>query len=182
MNQRSIVLASIGAMLALAVGLTAGVVLLTSSNGPGFVGAQHEATCSVPHLSGTRIDVTLSDAGDAMMSPRPMMATLSAGPAAVRAGTVSFVAVNAGALVHEMVVLPLPADGLGTRPTGADGKINESQSLGEASRSCGSGAGDGIAPESVGWATMTLRPGRYELVCDQPWHYAAGMFTELTVT
>ena len=27
-----------------------------------------------------------------------------------------------------------------------------------------------------------LRPGRYELVCDQPWHYAAGMFDVLTVT
>jgi uncharacterized cupredoxin-like copper-binding protein len=28
---------------------------------------------------------------------------------------------------------------------------------------------------------MTLKPGRYELVCDEPWHYAAGMFTVLTV-
>ena len=26
------------------------------------------------------------------------------------------------------------------------------------------------------------RPGRYELVCDEPWHYAAGMFDMLTVT
>jgi uncharacterized cupredoxin-like copper-binding protein len=28
---------------------------------------------------------------------------------------------------------------------------------------------------------MTLKPGRYELVCDQAWHYAAGMFAALTV-
>ncbi len=28
---------------------------------------------------------------------------------------------------------------------------------------------------------MTLKPGRYELLCDEPWHYAAGMFTVLTV-
>jgi len=26
-----------------------------------------------------------------------------------------------------------------------------------------------------------LKPGRYELVCDEPWHYAAGMFDVLTV-
>ena len=28
---------------------------------------------------------------------------------------------------------------------------------------------------------MTLKPGHYELVCDEPWHYAAGMFDVLTV-
>ena len=116
-----------------------------------------------------------------MMSQEPMMATLIADPATVPAGKVSFVAFNNGALADEMVVLPLPSDGPGTRPTGANGKINEFQSLGEASRSCGPGAGDGIAPGSVGWTTMTLKPGRYELICDEPWHYAAGMFEVLTV-
>ena len=29
--------------------------------------------------------------------------------------------------------------------------------------------------------TLTLAPGRYELICNLPGHYAAGMFTELTV-
>ena len=136
----------------------------------------------MPHLAGSQVNVTLSDAGDAMMGTRPMMARLVAEPSAVRAGTVSFVAVNTGSLVHEMVVLPLPADGLGTTPAGVDGKIDESRSFGESSRSCGSGSGDGIAPGSVGWVTMTLEPGHYELVCDEPWHYTAGMFAELTVT
>jgi uncharacterized cupredoxin-like copper-binding protein len=28
---------------------------------------------------------------------------------------------------------------------------------------------------------MTLKPGRYELGCDEPWHYAAGMFDALAV-
>ena len=90
--------------------------------------------------------------------------------------------VNTGALVHELVVLPILADGPGTRPTGADGKIDESQTLGESSRSCAVDRGDGIAPGSTGWTTLTLKPGQYELVCDQPWHYAAGMFNVLTVT
>jgi uncharacterized cupredoxin-like copper-binding protein len=110
-----------------------------------------------------------------------MMATITSDPTSVADGRVSFVVFNNGALVHEMVVFPLPAESLGTRPTGANGKINEAQSLGEASRSCGAGTGAGIAPGSIGWTTMTLKPGRYELVCDEPWHYAAGMFTALTV-
>jgi len=80
----------------------------------------------VLRLSGLNVDATLSDAGDVMMSMRPMMATLTMDPVVVPAGKVSFVAVNNGALVHETVVLPLPSDGQGTRPTGADGKINES--------------------------------------------------------
>ncbi len=54
--------------------------------------------------------------------------------------------------------------------------------MGEASRSCGAGVGDGISPGSTGWTTVDLKPGRYELACDQPWHYAAGMFDVLRVT
>lgn len=41
------------------------------------------------------------------------------------------------------------------------------------------GHGDGIAPGAVSWLTMTLRPGRYELVCNLPGHYAIGMHTGL---
>ncbi len=181
MTYRAMIVAAIGAVVALAVGSTALIALLNSSTRQTVNGTFGSASCSVPHLSGLKVDVILSDAGDAMMSQEPMMATLIADPATVPAGKVSFVASNNGALAHKMVVLPLSPDGSGTRPTGADGKINESQSLGEASRSCGPDAGDGIAPGSVGWTTMTLKPGRYELVCDEPWHYAAGMFEVLTV-
>lgn len=117
-----------------------------------------------------------------MMSQTPMRAALVATPSTVPAGRVSFIVANTGALVHELIILPLPADGPGTRPTGTDSKIDESQSLGGSSRSCAGGTGDGIAPGSTGWTTVTLMPGRYELVCDQPWHYAAGMFDVLTVT
>ena len=180
MTYRAMIVAAIGAVVVLAVGSTAFIALLIGSTSPTVKGTVGSG-CSVPSLSGLTVDVTLSDAGDAMMGQEPMMATLIADPATVPAGKVSFLAFNNGALAHEMVVLPLPSDGPGTRPTGADGKVNESKSLGEASRSCAPGAGDGIAPGSVGWTTMTLRPGRYELVCDEPWHYAAGMFDVLTV-
>ena len=41
---------------------------------------------------------------------------------------------------------------------------------------------EGIAAGSAGWVTLDLAPGRYELVCNLPGHYAAGMYTLLTVT
>ena len=52
----------------------------------------------------------------------------------------------------------------------------------EVSASCGADAGEGITSGSAGWTTLTLPPGRYELVCNLPNHYAAGMYQELTVT
>ena len=181
MTRRAMIFASIGAVVALAVASIAFIALLSSSNSPSVNGAFGSISCSAPQLPGLKVNVTLSDAGDSMMNQEPMMATLTMDPATVHSGKVSFVVSNQGILAHQLVVLPLPSDGPGTRRTGADGKINESQSLGEASRSCGSGAGDGIAPGSAGWTTITLKPGRYELVCDEPWHYAAGMFNVLTV-
>jgi hypothetical protein len=49
-------------------------------------------------------------------------------------------------MVHELAVLPLPAGAAGTGPVGADGRVSEEGSLGEASSSCGEGPGKGIAP------------------------------------
>jgi hypothetical protein len=54
----------------------------------------------------------------------------------------------------------------GQRVPGADGKIDETGSLGEVSDNCAAGAGDGIAAGAVGWDTVTLPPGHYELVCN----------------
>ena len=169
-----------GAALVLATGALVALGATESSQpANGAYGAIH---CATPTLPGTTVDVQVTDAGDAMMGQTPMRATLLATPNTVSSRTVSFVVANTGALVHELVILPLPADGPGTRPIGSDGKTDESQTLGEASRSCGAGTGDGISPGSTSWTTVTLKPGRYELVCDEPWHYAAGMFDVITVT
>jgi uncharacterized cupredoxin-like copper-binding protein len=70
---------------------------------------------------------------------------------------------------------------VGERAVGNDNKVEEAGSVGEASKSCGSGTGDGIDPGSVGWVTLHLPAGNYELICDLPGHYAAGMYTQLTV-
>lgn len=149
---------------------------------------RNERSCAIPHLTGAVVDVRLMNAGGAMMGngmmggvPRGMM-RLGASPASVAAGQVSFVATNMGSVDHELVILPLSGNqSAGTRTVQADGTVDETGSLGEASNTCGAGAGDGIAPGASSWVTITLAPGRYELVCNLPGHYAAGMYTQLTV-
>ena len=177
------------------VGAVAVVVLAAASTlaiglSVGRTRAVWRATCAVPAFDGTVVEVTLSNMGGPMMHGPMMgggavqggMMRLLAAPATVPAGRVSFVATNVGSIDHELVILPVP-DGqiVGTRPIGGDGTIDESGSLGEASNSCSAGTGDGIAPGSSGWVTVTLARGRYELVCNLPGHYAAGMYAQLTV-
>jgi uncharacterized cupredoxin-like copper-binding protein len=106
---------------------------------------------------------------------------MNADASSVPAGAVTFVASNFGRLNHELLIFPMAPDGPGTRPVDTGGKIDEASSLGEASRSCASGVGDGIAPGTRSWITVNLSPGIYELLCDLPWHYANGMFTTITV-
>ncbi len=156
-----------------------------AGQGPGFrmwgsIGAG--PTCNAPELPGRTVEVTLSDMGGMMGGGRMgggRMMNVAASPSVVDAGEVSFRVWNAGMMVHELVVLPLPPGGAGTRPIGRDGRVSETGSLAEASRSCGQGTGDGIAPGAAGWVTLQLAPGRYELICNLPGHYAMGMFTEL---
>ncbi|MET9662294.1 sulfocyanin-like copper-binding protein [Streptomyces sp. NPDC006510] len=185
-----------GAAAALLMGIVTTALLAATgafrSPHPANWRASSTARCTAPPLPGQVVEVTLADMGPGMMDrpsgPGPgwsgmRMMRLIAHPTTVTAGTVSLRAVNAGYLTHEVVVLPLPAErGPGQLPTGADGRIDEAGSLGEASRSCGAGAGNGIAPGATGWITLTLRPGHYELVCNIPGHYLAGMYAELDVT
>jgi len=157
--------------------------------GSGFLPGTSQA---VPDLPGAVVNVSLTSMGGpmmggAMMGGRNHMSggamRLSVDRATVPAGTVSFVATNFGSIDHELVVLPLGDNQrAGMRPIGADSKISEEGTLGEASASGAQGAGDGIRPGSSGWVTLTLTPGRYELVCNLPGHYGAGMSTELTVS
>lgn len=103
-------------------------------------------------------------------------------PSGVAAGVVTFVAANVGFATHELVVIPLTGESPGGLRVGAQDKVDESTSRGEASKSCGEGAGEGITAGNAGWVSMTLPAGRYALVCNEPSHYRAGMFAQLTVT
>ncbi|WP_394771286.1 sulfocyanin-like copper-binding protein [Lacisediminihabitans sp.] len=144
--------------------------------------------CAGPtSTSGTVVNATLVNRG---MRRAPMAGGMGAGAmrlisdrATVQAGRVTFVATNTGTVSHELVILPLPRGELaGSRQIGDDGTVNESASVGEASSSCAEGSGEGILPGAIGWVTVTLRPGRYEIICNLPGHYEAGMYAQITVT
>jgi len=145
-------------------------------------------TCRPPaDLPGTRVSVLLGDPGMshrmAGVAPPGARMTLHARPRRVPAGDVTFVVTNRGWRTHELVVLPLaPGVPAGRRPVGADGKVSEEGDLGEASRSCGADAGEGIRAGSAGWTTLRLAAGHYELVCNLRHHYADGMHRALVVS
>ncbi len=170
------------------------------------------APCTPPALPGAVVDVTASDMGAMMgprmnggpmmgpgMNGGPMMGPrgawpntpgmgmgmmrLTVNPTSVPAGQVSLRVANNGWLPHEVVVMALgPGQNPGQRPIGANWEVNETGSLGEAAHTCGAGEGDGIAPGTMGWTTLTLQPGRYELICNIAGHYGSGMYAELDVT
>ena len=142
--------------------------------------------CTPPaNLTGQTINVTVSDMGmmSMMGTSRGMSMMLSAFPSTIVAGKVNIVVTNLGRRVHELVILPLAnGQSAGQRLIGSDGKIDEAESLGEASNNCGAGTGEGVETGSRTWTTVTLSPGRYEFVCNIANHYAAGMYQEVTVS
>lgn len=144
--------------------------------------------CAEPSsFPGTRVEVVLGDMGMAHrmggVAGLGQHMMLRAAPAQVPSGQVSFLVDNMGWRTHELVVLPLGSgQAAGQRTPGADGRVDETGSPGEASASCAAGEGEGIESGSVGWVTLDLPPGRYELVCNLRNHYANGMHQLLVVT
>lgn len=110
--------------------------------------------------------------GQGMMGGMSLRANLTS----VKAGKITFDVTNLSrSIVHEMIVVavenpnaPLPYDY-------NTGQIPEKQvkMLGET---------DEMAPNSEKTITLDLKPGAYLLICNVPGHYAAGMWTSLTVT
>jgi uncharacterized cupredoxin-like copper-binding protein len=145
-------------------------------------------TCRAPgNLPGRVVNVALGDMGMTKMmggtAPLGARMMLRAVPRTFAAGQVSVVVTNRGWRTHELVVLPLAVgERAGQRAVDRDGKVDEAGSLGEASSSCGAGTGKGIRAGAVGWTTLTLAPGRYELICNLRNHYANGMHQEIRVT
>ena len=84
-------------------------------------------------------------------------------PASVRAGKVTFVARNTGALTHELVVI---------RTTRAPAKLPVSG--GKASEKGRVGESGDVKPGTTRKVTLTLEPGRYVLICNVAGHYQAG--------
>lgn len=143
--------------------------------------------CSAPsNRPGQTVAVNLGDMGMTQMmggtAPLGGHMRLTAVPAEVRAGPVTLVASNTGWRTHELVIVPLGVGAhAGQFHAGPDGKVAEATSVGEASKSCEGGPGEGIKAGAVGWTTVTLVAGRYELLCNLPNHYANGMHQLLVV-
>jgi uncharacterized cupredoxin-like copper-binding protein len=168
-----------------------------TSRSPGFGGSMmgsvpdgyhmSRLTCSAPSLPGSTVHVIVGDMGMTSMmggvAPLGGHMMLRGFPTSVPAGQISFVVGNMGWRTHEMVVLPLAlGQAAGQRTRGSDGRVDETGSLGEASAPCAAGSGDGIQSGSVGWVTLNLPAGHYELVCNLRNHYANGMHRAFVVT
>jgi uncharacterized cupredoxin-like copper-binding protein len=91
-----------------------------------------------------------------------------------KAGNVTFLVKNSSKqIVHEMVVIPYPANGK-VPYSDKDSKFDEDAAghLGEVSE---------LEPGKSGSVTLDLKPGKYILSCNVATHYANGMWTVLTV-
>lgn len=178
------ILIGVIATLLLAVLSMTGIALLGGGTNPGGAGNPGATRCTAPSLAGTVVNVTTTDRGRSMMAGPGMMRgsmRLTADRGTVVHGKLTFLVTNAGTIPHEMLVVPLAGtQSAGTRPVGRDGRADEAGSLGEASNTCAEG--EGILPSANGRVTLDLPPGRYELFCNLPGHYWAGMYAELTVT
>jgi uncharacterized cupredoxin-like copper-binding protein len=92
-----------------------------------------------------------------------------------RAGDVTFNVTNTSKdMVHEMLVIPVPVldkplPYLADKFTLDESKIH---SVGEVSE---------LDPGKSGTLTLKLQPGTYLLVCNQPGHYEAGMWSVFTI-
>jgi uncharacterized cupredoxin-like copper-binding protein len=124
-------------------------------------------------LADGTVNVTLEDTSEGSnLSGMRMTAT----PDSVKAGRVMIHATNKSRiLVHESIVVLSPASGATLPYDDKEGRVIEKQikALGEVSD---------LPPGKSGSLTVRLVPGNYLLICNQPNHYKAGMWTKLTVT
>lgn len=118
-----------------------------------------------------KTDMGLGMAGDHKMAS--MGLKLSEDHA--KAGDITFNVTNTSKdAVHEMIVVPYPADGK-LPYSDKDAKFDEdaAKALGEVSE---------LDPGKAGNVTLHLNPGKYILTCNVANHYANGMWTTFTVT
>ncbi len=141
--------------------------------------------------AGAVVEVTMWDKGaDAEMAMDkgmgmahdPMMGGMMDGSMGMKlstdsvpAGEVTFKVSNTSKdQVHEMLVLPWPADGKGLPYVEKDARFDEDAggSLGEVEE---------LDPGKSGELTLRLKPGKYVLACNIANHYANGMWMPFTV-
>jgi len=124
-------------------------------------------------LADATVNVTLEDASQGgNLSGMKMTAT----PDSVKAGRITIHATNKSqALVHEVIIVLAPANNTPLPYDDKEGRVIEKRikDLGEVSD---------LPAGKSGSLTVRLVPGNYLLICNQPNHYQAGMWTKLVVT
>jgi uncharacterized cupredoxin-like copper-binding protein len=103
------------------------------------------------------------------------MMTVTASPAVVPAGEVTFVATNKSAdTVHEMILIKVADAGKQLPYVANESRVDEDAAghLGEVAE---------LDPGTSGSLSMKLDPGTYMLFCNVPGHYMAGMWATVTV-
>lgn len=89
----------------------------------------------------------------------------------VKAGKVTFVVSNVGKINHEMVVV---------KTNVAPGKLKENAGKEVSEKGAVGGVGE-TKPGKSGKVTLTLKAGKYQLLCNLPGHYKAGQYVGFTV-
>lgn len=163
-------------------GLILGVTALTIAliaNGKagdnGSAAAPSRAGASMPGSAGMAGSAGMPGGSPAGASAtKPGTVNVSLGEMWVRpnvasapAGKITFAARNLGQVRHELMVERIPIK------MEAPGKPNERAAVGMI---------QDLDPGQTGKMTLRLKPGRYELFCNVPGHYAAGQQTTFTVT
>lgn len=145
----------------------------------GMMGGQARA-CSPQDVTGQLVRFRAMDSGRMMGGA---MMRLMPGLSTVRAGNVTIELDNVGLSPHELLVYPLAAGArAGERVVLNVDRVSEVGSLGEVEPVCAQPAElDGIAAGNIARVTLTLAAGRYELLCNLPGHYRAGMWATLVV-
>lgn len=148
--------------------------VLTSRFVPAALGAVLGLMGSAGFAAGpSTVEITMRDpssgAGIAGMQ-------MQAEPAQVPAGPVTFHATNdSKTLVHEMLVVRVPSFDTTLPYNQKTSEVLERRvrKLGEI---------PDLRPGASGTLTLTLAPGDYLLLCNQPGHYKGGMVTRFTVS
>ncbi|MGH7118919.1 MAG: sulfocyanin-like copper-binding protein [Acetobacteraceae bacterium] len=151
--------------LALAIGTFTGQAMADSTSSP---------TVATTASAATIVDVVL---GDPTSSPSLAAMMLVAKPNSVTSGRVTFTIRNTSTTSeHELLVVKIPGNQERRRLPydSISGKVIESQidKVGD--------SGDLRANTSTTF-TVSLTPGRYLLMCNEPGHYREGMWSWLTV-
>lgn len=138
----------------------------STSTTSGTTGAATNATPAAAPAGKQGLAVTVT-----MGTPQPFSFTPDT--PTVKAGKVTFTAVNKGSMPHQLVVLK-------TTKKAADLPIdNSTQTASEAGKV---GAIPSLPAGATKTVTVTLTPGHYALICNLPGHYQGGMRADLTVT